>query len=440
MKKSSYVLIFLFFIFPPFGLVYYFLYGSQSLKIRAIFGIFTVVIVYFMSPYVSDGINLYHNKMWLKMSKRLHSAFRYNESTDFYKKINPNKGLESLSHKMTLFQKEMDLSLPQKEKYPFQSLLDISLIYYKEIQSKSNLKSVVLSEVLDPFLIDLEMSKTGASEKSFYRGIYRDYSLYLDLLEFSILLNQDVKSVDTLLNQVLSLRAEIASSYELFRLQNLLMTYFLLYNPSKIKSHSKFISEIGDYASQSQYNFLAYYTRASFYFLNKNYELALNDFLQIFKYQTKYYDVYQKIKLCLTELNRLKEMQVIDDYSLSEDLRFSYAKIDESLKLSKKILKSKFKVYSKLMVENLHNRGHILKNLSKDYVQARKHFQKILKVDEKERKEEAYFNLIMIELNTKNFKACEKYIAQLNEEYPMTSYKTKTNFIDLYLSIMKTIQ
>ncbi|MCJ8346645.1 hypothetical protein MJH12_13970, partial [bacterium] len=77
LKKSPYVLIFLFFICPPFALYYYLVYGGAQLRIRLLF-VFSLLLAFVVSySSLSDMVNLYHNKMLYKISKRLYRAFRY---------------------------------------------------------------------------------------------------------------------------------------------------------------------------------------------------------------------------------------------------------------------------------------------------------------------------------------------------------------------------
>ena len=340
---------------------------------------------------------------------------------------------------MALFEKELEIPLIAKERFPFQELHKLSDEYFLSLVKKEQVKSVDSSLILSQFLVNLELPLQEDNEDKTYKELRRDYAFYLNLFEMTILLPDQKESSDIVLNQVMQLRALLPQGYEQFYLQNLLILYYLTYQKDLILKHAKIERELSDYVAQDSFNLLAFYSRGLYFSLLENWDKSLDDFLHVFKYQTRYYQIFDKLTLCLRHL-QLEEVNIIESYRLSEDLRFVQAKVQESLLVSETLLKKKSRVYEKLRVENLHNRGHSLKNIVKDFEQARDHFQKILVLDEKERKEQAYYNLIMIELNTQNFDQCAQYIIQLNDEFPMTDYRVKTNLISLYLSIMKTIK
>ncbi|MCO4781994.1 MAG: hypothetical protein KC646_06675 [Candidatus Cloacimonetes bacterium] len=436
LKESSYVLIFLFFVCPPLGILYYCLYGSKNRSLRIACVTALIVILYLCSGVLKDLYRQYHNKMWYKISTRMTGSFQYKDALDFFSKQKFVKDREILLFHLSKFNQQKDLPSYDKEIVTFDQILEQSNAYYKNKLSKSVRSTPDVSSTLGSFLLHLELPPVVSKKSSKISKQIDDFPLYVDLFETSLLLSRSKQQSDQILEQVMSLRTE----YNRYWLQSLLIHYFLLYRSDEIIEHPKLISDLNDYVSQGSGNLFAYYSRGQYHLLMKDYQAALYDFLHVFKYQTRYFDVFEKIKVCLKSLNQEKDMYVVSQYRLSEDLRFTREKIDESLEVSANLLNNPSDVYSKLKVENLHNRGHSLKNIVKDYDKARKHFLEIVSLDEKERKEEAYYNLIMIELHTKNFEACEKYILYLNEEFPMTHHRDKTNFIRLYLSIMSTVK
>lgn len=440
LKQSSYVLIFLFFLFPPFGLAYYLMYGTQKRQTRIAVLVSMLVLLFISSDVLNDLYIKYHNKMWYKISKRMGDSFRYQESLEHFSKLKHSDDLDVLLHTMSRFSKEMDLASLDHQGVSFDEILNLSEGFFQKRLIESVDVTKASTTILTSFLLDLELTPVATNLKDKDRKILEYFSLYLNLLESSLLLSKSKIQSDRVLSQVLAIRSSLPYEYSQFRLQNLLIFYFLKHRYSDIESHPKLATDLNDYVGQGHYNLFAYYSRGQYYLLKEDYQRALNDFLHVFKYQTRYYDIFDKIGVCLNALNLNEDIEIVSQYRLSEDLRFSQANVADSLEVSSGLLKSPSVVYSMLKVENLHNRGHILKNIVKDYDLAREHFTNIVELDEKERKEEAYYNLIMIELHTKRFKDCEQYIASLNEEFPMTTYRVKTNFIRLYLSIMQSVK